>query len=124
MEDIIRQFLLERTSVWWESYVAHPHPHVVAEIFRLLKSMEWEIRLIYKAELAYLLMDLFDFCGKVGQPEGKNITYRNAFTAGGLWGLANEWIRQEMQESPEEMEALFPAENLAHKDYDNTGWEK
>ena len=119
LEDIIRQFLMERTSLWWENYMAHLHTCVVAEIFRLLKSMEREIKLIYKAGRYYLLMDLFDFCGKVGQPEGKSITYHNAFTVGGLWGLANEWIKQGMQETPEETEAMFPAKNLERKNVDN-----
>lgn len=41
MEDIIQQFLEEKTSKWWDSFIIEPerYPHVIAEMFQHFLDM-------------------------------------------------------------------------------------
>lgn len=109
LEDILRQYLQDETSNWWEAFSVKPPVHIFREIFTFLLSMKLEINLIYKAGLSHMLMDLFVLCSKDEETDTSDIhtIYKNAANAGALWGLANEWILREMRETPEEMEAII-----------------
>ena len=113
-EDIIRQFLQERTSRWWDGFVAHPdrYPHVISEMFRHLLDMREEIDLLYRARLSHLLMEHIVLCGKQSRTGEMKNTYQTAFMSGGLCGLVNEWILRGMRESPEEMERVFSNQEI------------
>lgn len=108
-EEIIRQFLEEKTSKWWSEFIAYPdrYPHVISEMFYHFLDMKEEIDLLYRAGLSHLLMEHIVLCGKQSLTgEWKN-TYQTAFLSGALCGLVNEWILRGMKESPEKMEQIF-----------------
>lgn len=107
LEDILRQYLAEQTSRWWEEFIAHPHPNIIEEIFRHFSDMREVIGLLYKSGLSYLLMEHIILCGKQGLTGELSNAYQTAYMSGGLWGLTNEWVLRGMKESPEEMQALF-----------------
>lgn len=109
IEEIIRQFLEERTSKWWNELIADPgrYPHVISEMFGHLLGMKEEIDLLYRAGLSHLLMEHIVLCGKQSLTGELKNTYQTAFLSGALCGLVNEWILRGMKESPEEMERLF-----------------
>lgn len=107
IEDILRQYLAEQTSQWWEKYIQDPNPYIIKEIFRHLLSMQEEIFLIYQAGLSYLLMEHIVLCGKESLNDEVGRIYQTAFMSGGLCGLAHQWILRGMKETPDEMQALF-----------------
>lgn len=108
-EEIIRQFLGERTSAWWSDLVTDPdrYPHIISEIFRHFLDMKEEIDLLYRAGRSHLLMEHIVLCGKQGLTGGLKNAYQTAFMSGALCGLVNEWVLRGMKESPEEMEQIF-----------------
>ena len=106
-EDILRRYLAEQTSKWWESYIEKPNPHIIAEIFGHFLGMREAIDLIYSAGLSYLLMEHIAMCGRQSLTGELSNVYHTAFMSGGLWGLVNEWVMRGMRESPAEMESLF-----------------
>ncbi|MGN0741388.1 MAG: TetR/AcrR family transcriptional regulator [Candidatus Fimadaptatus sp.] len=107
IEDILRQYLIEQTSRWWEEYLAHLHPNVIEETFQHFLNMREEILLLYKAGLSHLLMEHIALCGKQSLTGEISNAYQTAFMSGGLWGLTNEWILRGMKETPQQMQALF-----------------
>lgn len=108
-EEIIRQFLEERTSAWWDGLIADPdrYPHVISEMFHHFLDMKEEIGLLCRAGLSHLLMEHIVLCGKQSLTGDLKNAYQTAFMSGALCGLVHEWIVRGMQESPEEMEQLF-----------------
>ncbi|WP_025683991.1 hypothetical protein [Paenibacillus maysiensis] len=82
------------------------------EIFQHLLSMCNEISAMYKAGLSHILMQHINECSKVQQTDDLSIIYKNAFTAEGIWDLANEWVIRGMEESLEEMKMLFQSQKL------------
>lgn len=107
IEDILRQHLIEQTERWWAEYMAHPHPEVIREIFQHFLDLREVIRLLYSADLAYLLMEHIFLCGKQSLTGEVGNAYQTAFLSGGLWGLTNQWVLRGMRETPQEMQALF-----------------
>ena len=59
IEEIIRQFLEERTSRWWDGLITCPdrYPHVISEMFQHFLDMREEIELLYRTDLSHLLME-------------------------------------------------------------------
>lgn len=107
IEDILRQYLEEQTSRWWNKYIANPTPDIIAETFQHFLSMQEEILLLYKAGLSHLLMEHIVICGKKSLTGEVSSVYQTAFMSGGLCGLTNQWILRGMKETPAEMQALF-----------------
>lgn len=108
-EDILRQYLEDKTSAWWSDFITQPdrYIHVIGEVFQHLLSMKEEINLIYGAGLSWLLMEHIFLCGRQSLTGEVDSDYRTAFMSGGLWGLTNEWVLRGMKETPDEMEKLF-----------------
>lgn len=48
IEDIIRQYMTERTAKWWTEYMENLHPHVIEETFQHFLDMKEVIQLLYK----------------------------------------------------------------------------
>ncbi len=113
-EEIIRQFLEGKTSVWWNGFIANPdrYPHIISELFHHLLDMKEEIHLLYRAGLSHLLMEHIVLCGRQSRTEELRSTYQTAFMSGALCGLVNEWIVRGMKESAEEMEQIFSSHNI------------
>ena len=109
IQEIITQFLEQKTSEWWNEFITCPdrHPHVISEMFCHFLNMKEEIDILYHAGLSYLLMEHIIRCGKLSQTGEIKNTYQTAFMSGGLCGIVNEWIVQGMKESPEKMEQIF-----------------
>ena len=118
IEEIIRQFLEERTSRWWDGLIACPdrYPHAISEMFQHFLDMREEIELLYRTGLSHLLMEHIVRCGKQSRTgEWKN-TYQTAFLSGALCGLVNEWVLQGMKDSPEKMEQIFLKQETENDD--------
>lgn len=107
IEDILRQYLVEQTSQWWNEYIADPNPNIIAETFQHFLNMREEILLLYRAGLSHLLMEHIILCGKQSLTGEVSNAYQTAFMSGDLCGLTNEWILRGMKETPAEMQALF-----------------
>ena len=113
IEEIICQFLEERTFKWWNEFIAYPdrYPHVISEMFRHFSDMKEEIDLLYQAGLSYLLMEHIIKCGKQNCAGKTDKAYQTAFMSGGLCGLVNEWVLRGMKDSPKDMEQLWRNSN-------------
>ena len=105
IEDILRQYLVEQTSQWWNEYIADPTPNIIAETFQHFLNMREEILLLYRTGLSHLLMEHIILCGKQSLTGEVSNAYQTAFMSGGLCGLTNEWILRGMKETPAEMQA-------------------
>lgn len=108
-EEIIRQFLENQTSKWWDEFITCPdrYPHVISELFRYLLDMKDEIELLYRAGLSHLLMEHIVLCGKQSLTGELRNAYQTVFMSGALCGMVNEWVLRGMAETPEEMEQMF-----------------
>ena len=104
IEDILRQYLVEQTSQWWNEYIADPNPNIIAETFQHFLNMREEILLLYRAGLSHLLMEHIILCGKQSLTGEVSNAYQTAFMSGGLCGLTNEWILRGMKEAPAGMQ--------------------
>lgn len=109
LDEILRQYLIERTASWWSDFIADPdrYIHVIAEMFQHFADMKDEMNLMYSAGLSHLLMEHIIRCGKQSLTGETHNAYRTAFMSGGLFGLTNEWILRGMKETPADMEMLF-----------------
>ena len=107
IEDILRQYLVDKTSQWWAEYLAHPHPNVIEETFQHFLSMKEELLLLYRCGLPHLLMEHIFACGRQSLTGDPDDAYRTSFLSGGLCGLTNQWVLREVKGSPQEMQALF-----------------
>lgn len=110
IDDILRQYLIEKTSQWWTEYMTHLHSNVIEETFQHFLNMQETIQLLYQSNLSYLLMEHIVMCGRESLTGGITNAYQTAFMSGGLCGLTNEWILRGMKETPKEMQALFLAQ--------------
>ena len=109
LDDIFREYLMERTASWWSDFIANPdrYIHVIAAMFQHFTDMKDEINLMYSAGLSHLLMEHIVRCGKQSLTGETQNAYQTAFMSGGLFGLTNEWVLRGMKETPAEMEMLF-----------------
>lgn len=109
IEEIITQFLEQRTSEWWDRFIVCPdrYPHVISEMFFHFLSIKEEIDLLYHAGLSHLLMEHIILCGKLSKTGEIKNAYQIAFMSGGLCGLVNEWVLRGMKDEPEKMEQIF-----------------
>ena len=86
IEDILRQYLVEQTSQWWNEYIADPNPNIIAETFQHFLNMREEILLLYRAGLSHLLMEHIILCGKQSLTGEVSNAYQTEFMSGGLCG--------------------------------------
>lgn len=63
-------------------------------------------RQLYRANLQPAIYDAFSQIMVPQRPEAELECYRNRFYSYGLFGMMDEWIRRNYQETPEEMVAL------------------
>ena len=82
IEDILRQYLVEQTSQWWNEYIADPNPNIIAETFQHFLNMREEILLLYRAGLSHLLMEHIILCGKQSLTGEVSNAYQTAFMSG------------------------------------------
>ncbi len=111
IDDILKQHLEERTAKWWDNYIKNPNGDIIAEVFRHFLDMKEVITLLYSQNLSHLLSEHIVMCGKLSLTGSIENAYKTAYMSGGLFGIADEWIKNGMKESPEQMQAIFFGES-------------
>ena len=106
-EEIIRQFLEERTSKWWNGFIIYParYPHVISEMFHHFLDMKEEINLLYHAGLSHLLMEHTDInSDKVVLRRRDTLHNETLYTAN---GYVTAWFMWHLQGDKEASKAFI-----------------
>lgn len=113
-EAVISRHLKKLLDDWWQEASQRPDFNLVEAIF----SHYWKHRelciMLYRQGLAHLSLEsIKEACGP--KPEQSNIVaYATAYFSYGLYGWIEEWFKRGMQETPEEMAALWAAAQNRH----------
>ena len=110
-EDVISRELKKRLDEWWLSAIVKPGFNFAEALFQHYYEERELYLLLCKQGLSHLnLQSIKEACGP--KPEQKNFdAYGAAFIAYGLYGWIEEWFNRGMQETPEEMAALWEQHN-------------
>lgn len=95
---------------WCESHQLQAHCQYTLDNALDFFSFNYSIRQLYRqlydADLQPAIYNAFSQIMMPQRPEEELECYRNRFYSYGLFGMMDEWIRRDYQESPEEMVAI------------------
>ena len=114
-EAVIARELKRRLDEWWLAAIARPDFNFVEALFEHYYENRELCLLLYRQGLSHLtLQSIKAACGP--RPEQSNgEAYAAAFLAYALYGWLDEWFNRGMQETPEEMAALWERAKAADK---------
>ena len=118
MDDIIYQYFMRKSKNWWnENYTTFlkEEKNVSISLFQYLLSLKEEILLIYQKGLSHIFeKHIFDSAINGRNSFDKEQSYLSARVSGLIVGLTNEWVRREMQDTPEYL-AKFLNKEIEYK---------
>ncbi|MBQ9612464.1 MAG: TetR/AcrR family transcriptional regulator [Lachnospiraceae bacterium] len=105
MDDILIQQLNRCTDAWWGTFSQKEPDDFFREFWSSLlgeyRKNERLIRLLYKNDLSYILMEHIREC-VCNSGTGEELdSYVRSALAGALFGLVNEWIKRGMGSFPD-----------------------
>ncbi len=106
--DVIEKFLKEKYYEWEEDFAEHnkaPEYYSLSIYKHFYRNKELTL-LLYKQGLSELIYELIRWSGKLDECESNMERYAKSLFAGMIFGAVDEWIRQGMQESPEQIVLL------------------
>jgi AcrR family transcriptional regulator len=107
-EDILVQKLNEAAVAWFEIISEDANEDIVLGLFRHSLEMKEMAQLVYQHNLSHLLFKNIHDCVGPKSTDTVEEAYQNAYLAGSMFGVLDEWIRRGMNTSPEEMSEIFP----------------
>ena len=100
-KDVITYAFERYSEEWFEKNKDAKDPILVATSYML--SMKKPIQILYQANLSYILQDyIYRYIGPKENTPKDQIYYR-AGMAGFVWGYINQWIKDDMKKTPEEV---------------------
>lgn len=112
LSDGKKQIVLEKIALTWEKYAAQNQKEVEENKGRAFVHYIFEERELFKWLIANGLSEvLFEilYSTTVNAEKNKN-QFSQSFLAGGIFGLIFQWVKNDFQNPPEEIERQF-AEN-------------
>lgn len=113
-EDVIRKYLAKLLKEWGTEFEDRGDPSYFSE--SLLKHY-YKYRdvylMIYQQRLSELIYETIRWATKIEEAQSNVERYVKSMTAGMIFGWVDEWLRQGMPETPEEIILLFE-QNKSH----------
>ncbi len=106
-EDILVQKLNEAALAWFGQLVKDADSDIVLGLFEHSLEMKEIALLVYRHNLSHLLLKNINDCVGSKPDNTAEEAYRNAYLAGSMFGVLDEWIRRGMITSPETMSRIF-----------------
>ena len=106
-EDVLSQYIFEKLEQWKKDFDANPSGDFVVSLFNYFYENKELYLLLYKANLSNLLYEGIRIASGINSPPDNISTYRVATFAGILFGVADEWMRRGMIETPEELHSIL-----------------
>ena len=106
-EDVLSQYIVEKLEQWKKDFDANPSGDFVVSLFNYFYENRELYLLLYKANLSNLLYEGIRIASGINSPPDNISTYRVATFAGILFGVADEWMRRGMLETPEELHYML-----------------
>lgn len=106
-EDVLSQYIIEKLEQWKKDFDANPSGDFVVSLFNYFYENKELYLLLYKANLSNLLYEGIRIASGINSPPDNISTYRVATFAGILFGVADEWMRRGMIETPEELHSIL-----------------
>lgn len=106
-EDVLKKHIKHLLNNWSRQCEGRPDFNLHKAIFEYFYCNKELYLMLYRQGLAHIsLQSILDACGP--KPEQPNpLAYVTSFIAYGLYGWIEEWLKRGMQETPEEMIALY-----------------
>ena len=106
-EDVLSQYIFEKLEQWKKDFDSNPSGDFVVSLFNYFYENKELYLLLYKANLSNLLYEGIRIASGINSPPDNISTYRVATFAGILFGVADEWMRRGMIETPEELHSIL-----------------
>lgn len=106
-EDVLSQYITEKLEKWKKDFDANPSDDFILSLFNYFYDNKELYLLLYKANLSNLLYEGIRIASGINSPPDNISPYVVANFAGALFGVADEWIRRGMIETPEQLHKLF-----------------
>ncbi len=106
-KDILEKYLKEIWHEWAKDYEEkNDMSYFITTILEhFYKNKEFNL-LLYKHGLSELIYEVVRWGAKIDESESNVESYIKSMVAGTVFGLADEWMRRGMQETPEQIMAL------------------
>ncbi len=106
-EDVIKKRLQEIWQEWEKDYEAKGDNTYFSEsiLKQFYRNKELYL-LLYRHDMSNLIYEVVRWEAKVDESESNVESYIKSMIAGAIFGLADEWMRRGMQETPEQIIAL------------------
>ena len=103
-KDIIRQRLVTLIEEWGKDYKSRNDPSFFSEslIRHYYKYKDFYL-LLYKRGLSDMIYETIRYASKLDESKNNIERYTKSMIAGMIFGWLDEWMRQGMPESPEEI---------------------
>ncbi len=111
-EDILRQESERLIRLWGEQYDHAPTEAFESQflnLFDFIKHNSRFYRILYRAGLSTILMETIVRVVNPGEEPNNTAAYIKSFWSYGIFGWVNEWIRRDMPESGDQMNAMLMA---------------
>lgn len=110
--DVLEQHLLNLIQEWGKEFESHGDPNYFSESLfnHYYKNKDFYL-LLYKHELSSMVYETIRHGTKIYESQNSLERYGKSMIAGMLFGCIDEWMRQGMQETPEEMVTLWEQHN-------------
>ena len=110
--DVLEQHLLNLIQEWGKEFESHGDPNYFSESLfnHYYKNKDFYL-LLYNHELSRMIYETIRQGTKIYESQNSLERYGKSMIAGMLFGCIDEWMRQGMQETPEEMVTLWEQHN-------------
>lgn len=106
-EDVVEKRLLQLIQEWGKDFEDKADPSYFSEsLLRHFYKHKSFYLLIYKQGLSNLILETLRAAVKLNDAKNNFERYTKSMIAGMIWGWVDEWMRQGMPETPEEIVLL------------------
>ena len=111
-QDVLEQHLLNLIQEWGKEFESQGDPNYFSESLfnHYYKNKDFYL-LLYNHELSRMIYETIRQGTKIYESQNSLERYGKSMIAGMLFGCIDEWMRQGMQETPEEMVTLWEQHN-------------
>lgn len=106
-EDVLSQYITEKLEQWKNDFDANPVGDFTVSLFNYFYENKEIYLLLYKANLSNILYESIRIASGINSQSNNILTYEVATFAGTLFGLTDEWMRNGMLETPQELYCIL-----------------
>lgn len=110
--DVLKQYLVKLIQEWGKEFEEKADPSYFSEsLLKHYYKYKDIYLLLYKRGLSEMIYETIRWAAKMDEAQNNVERYVKSMTAGALFGWIDEWMRQGMPETPDEIILLFAQNN-------------